>query len=444
MKKTSLYFFLFLLLPSASLYAQSDTSTLELSLDKAIEIGLQQRYELLNQELSIQITQNSREKTQSANLPQVKASIDFRYNLALQTNLLPPGFTGSTDYTPVKFGTPYNTLTAVNVTQNLYNPNVSGDKDINTTQTEYESLALEKMKTDIRLSIATAYYAVLLNKEQVMLNKENLVNVQEILKKGKAEHADGVLLKSDLDRYELDVRNAQSLLTTSERNYDNSIVYLKNQMALDYDVKIILTDNLESLTKDINPNATDNFTAEQRHEYKLEESQMRINNKQYHKAGKNYLPTVYLYGNVSIQNQSASFALFNGNYWYPFSYVGVHADIPIFDGMDKSRTRTDYKLKALQNQNNLQRYRKEFYYETINASKEMNNTYSQYMNSKDNYELARQVMATDQVRYKEGTITYAALKNTEYSLQNAQNNYLNSIYNVLIAQLNYQKVTGQL
>jgi len=134
MKKTILFICILLLQTFAfSVYGQRD-SILELSLDKAIEIGLQQRYELLNQELSIQITQNSRQKIQSAKLPQVKGSVDFRYNVALQTNLLPPEFTGNPGYTPVKFGTPYNTLTSVNVTQNLYNPNVAGDKDVTSSQ----------------------------------------------------------------------------------------------------------------------------------------------------------------------------------------------------------------------------------------------------------------------------------------------------------------------
>jgi len=53
-------------------------------------------------------------------------------------------------------------------------------------------------------------------------------------------------------------------------------------------------------------------------------------------------------------------------------------------------------------------------------------------------------MQLDQKRYQEGTITFAALKNTEYSLQNAQNNYINSVYNVLIAQVNYKKAKGEL
>ena len=53
-------------------------------------------------------------------------------------------------------------------------------------------------------------------------------------------------------------------------------------------------------------------------------------------------------------------------------------------------------------------------------------------------------MKLDQDRYTQGTLTASALKNTEYSMQNAQNNYLTSIYNVLVAQLNYKKALGEL
>jgi outer membrane protein len=69
---------------------------------------------------------------------------------------------------------------------------------------------------------------------------------------------------------------------------------------------------------------------------------------------------------------------------------------------------------------------------------------SQYTQSKENYNLAQSIMMLDQNRYKQGTLSAAALKNTEYSLQTAQNNYLTSVYNVLVAQLSYKKALGEL
>lgn len=445
MKNSHIYLLSILLFGlSHSGFSQTDTS-IQLSLNKAIEIGFSQRFDIKNQELAIQISESNQQKTKSKNLPQVNASVDFRYNAVLATSLLPPGaVNNSTEYTPVKFGTPYNTLTSLTATQNLFNANVSGDKLVNQAQKEYDQVSMEKYKTDAKSAITQAYYQVLLNQEQIKLSEENVATSETIIKKGLSEYDNGTLLKTDLSRYELDLANAKNQLQTSRTNYENSILLLKTQLIIPIETPIYLTDNLEGLINNAEQKSTDDIKIEQRYEYRMESSMMRLNETQTKRYNRTYLPSVYLYGNASLQNQNTSLTLFNTDTWYPYVYVGVHADIPIFDGLEKSRNIESYRLKTLQNKNNLAKLSYEIQTETITSRNQLNTAYSQYQTSKDNYLLAQTIMQIDQDRYREGTLTASGLKNTEYSLQNAQQNYLTSIYNVLIAQVNYKKALGEL
>lgn len=248
MKKFHTYFLiLFCFGLNLTGFTQTDTS-IQLSLNKAIEIGFSQRFDIKNQELAIQISESNQKKTQSKNLPQVNASIDMRYNAVLATSLLPPGaVNNSTDYTPVKFGTPYNTLTSITATQNLFNANVSGDKLVTNAQKEYDQVSLDKYKTDAKLAITQAYYQVLLNQEQIKLSEENVATAETIVKKGQSEYANGTLLKTDLSRYELDLANAKNQLLTANTNYENSLLLLKTQLILPIETNVLLTDNLEGL-----------------------------------------------------------------------------------------------------------------------------------------------------------------------------------------------------
>ncbi len=445
MKNTVRYLFIGLFAGlRLSTFAQTDSS-MQLSLKKAIEVGLNQRFDIKNQELAVQISESNRLKTQSKNLPQVNASIDFRYNAVLATSLLPPGaINNSTEYTPIKFGTPYNTLTSITATQNLFNAGVSGDKLVNDAQKEYDQVSLEKYKTDAKSAITQAYYQVLLNQEQIKLTTENVANAETIVKKGESEYANGTLLKTDLSRYQLDVSNAKNQLQTATTNYENSLLLLKTQLILPIETPVQLTDNLEGLITNSDQLATNKVTIEQRYEYRMESSMMRLNDIQAKRYNRSYLPSAYLYGNASLQNQNSTVTFFNTDTWYPYVYVGIHADIPIFDGMEKSRNIAGYRLRSIQNKNNLEKLSYEIQTETINTRNLLNTAYSQYQTSKENYTLAQTIMKVDQDRYKEGTLTASALKNTAYSLQNAQNNYLTSIYNVLIAQVNYKKAMGEL
>jgi outer membrane protein len=182
-------------------FGQADSSV-SLNLKQALDLGLAQRFDIKNQELAIQISESN-------------ASIDLRYNAILATNILPPGFIpNTTEYTPVKFGTPYNTLTSITATQNLFNATVAGDKLTNNAQKEYDQISLEKYKADAKSAITQAYYQVLLNKEQIKLTSDNVKTSQTILKQGESEYKNGTLLKTDLSRYQLDVANAQNQLTT--------------------------------------------------------------------------------------------------------------------------------------------------------------------------------------------------------------------------------------
>lgn len=424
-------------------FAQTDT-TIELSLKQAIDVGLAQRFDIKNQELAIQISESNRQKTLSKNLPQVNASIDFRYNAILATNLLPPGFNGNTDYTPIKFGTPYNTLTSITATQNIFNATVAGDKLVNTAQQEYDQISLEKYKIDAKSAITQAYYQVLLNQEQIKLSAENVKTAETIVKKGESEYTNGTLLKTDLSRYQLDLANAKNNLQTANQNYENSLLVLKTQLIVPFATTVVLTDALENLINGTDQQSSAEAKPEQRYEYRMESSMLRINEIQGKKINRSYLPSVYLYGNASIQNQNDKITLFNTNTWYPYAYVCIHADIPIFDGFEKSRNIAGYKLRSLQNKNTLEKLNYDIQSETINTRNQLATAYRQYQNAKENYELAQSIMTLDQERYNQGTLTAAALKNTEYSLQNAQNNYLTSIYNVLIAQVNYKKALGEL
>lgn len=430
---------------SMTSFAQTDTS-MQLSLQQAIDLGLAQRFDIKNQELAIQISESNRQKTLSKNLPQVNASIDFRYNAVLATNLLPPGFNnnGSNEYTPIKFGTPYNTLTSITATQNIFNATVAGDKLVNAAQQEYDQVSLEKYKIDAKSAITQAYYQVLLNQEQIKLTAENVKTAETIVKKGESEYANGTLLKTDLSRYQLDLANAKNNLQTANQNYENSLLVLKTQLIVPIESKLILTDALENLINSAEQASNNMANPEQRYEYRMESSMLRINEIQAKKVSRSYLPSVYLYGNASIQNQNDKITLFNTDTWYPYAYVGIHADIPIFDGFEKSRNIAGYKLRTLQNKNTLEKLKYDIQSETVNTRNQLATAYRQYQNAKENYALAQSIMTLDQDRYNQGTLTAAALKNTEYSLQNAQNNYLTSIYNVLIAQVNYKKALGEL
>lgn len=64
--------------------------------------------------------------------------------------------------------------------------------------------------------------------------------------------------------------------------------------------------------------------------------------------------------------------------------------------------------------------------------------------SRKNIPLARQIFETDVFRFQQGVLLQSDLKNSELSLQTAENNYLAAVYNWLVADLGYRKAAGRM
>jgi len=104
----------------------------------------------------------------------------------------------------------------------------------------------------------------------------------------------------------------------------------------------------------------------------------------------------------------------------------------------------DFAIKAQVNRNNVEKLKADFGYEVRNTTNILNQEKINLEDTKANLVLAQQILETDRFRYEKGTILLSDLKNTEYSLQSAENNYLTSVYNFLVATVRYKKAVGAL
>lgn len=416
----------------ASAFAQTS-----LTLPQAIEQGLKNRQDLKNQALTIKINENEIQKVGARALPKVDASFDARYNAQLQTNVIPAGVFGA-EARNVRFGTKFNNLLAINASYDVYNPNTISDKKIALQNVEIEKVNLQKAQFDLKNAITQAYYGVLLNQEKAKFSRENLARTEKYWEEGKVKLANKTILQTDLDKLLLDKENASMVWEEDTKNLALSKNYLANQIGAENSIEIS-----ETMENYIQSSLPAQQSIDNRIELKQEQSRIALYQANIEKQNKSNLPTVSLYGNWSAQNQSNDFSLVGKGTWFPISYLGAKVSINIFDGNQKRHNKQEYVLRIQQSQNTLAKWRNDYHYEMQSAMTEMQNIAQKLQNAKDNITLAQRVLEVDNVRFKAGKITSAELKNTEYSLLNAQNNLITQYYNFLIAKLKYQKAVGE-
>lgn len=296
---------------------------------------------------------------------------------------------------------------------------------------------------DVKLAVSEAYFAALFNGEKVALAEKSVERTKAYLEAGKTKLEKGTLLKNDFDRLVLDVNNAQTTLNKARQEYALGLENVKYQMGLKSETAIELAETLTGLFQQ-NQTIPSEGTIDQRPEILQEQASQRINELTEQKQKARLAPVVSAYGNYTALQLNDKFNPFSAGTWFPYNYVGLKVNVPIFDGKQTNLLKRDYAIRAQVNRNTVEKLKADFGYEVRNTANTLNQEKANLTDTKANLALAQQILETDRLRYEKGTLLLSDLKNTEYSLQNAENNYLTSVYNFLVASVRYKKATGGL
>lgn len=414
----------------------------QLSLNEAIQQGLANRIELKAQDLNIQIASAENNKIKAKWLPQVSGNVDVRWNTQLQTTVLPFALPGTgASQTEIKLGRPFNNTLLLQADQKVYDANRKIDRQINNTQAEIQANTLEQIKVNIRQAITEAYYNCVFSKEKLNLSSLALQRATSYFEAGQAKFDQGTILKNDLDKLELEVSNARLAQTKNQQDYELSLITLQYQ--LNTTANVAPSEDLQTIFN-YSQLIQNQSNIDKRTEIKAEEFSLRLNSLNVEKQKARNKPSISAYGNYSYFQLAETFNPFASGTWFPANYVGIRANIPIFDGRQANLAAQDFRIRQQINTYNIERFKNDFSYESKSTWNTLQQSRMNLEEAKKNIALAQRILDTDKFRFEKGVILISDLKNTEYSLQSAENQYLSSIYNFLIASVRYRKASGNL
>jgi outer membrane protein TolC len=413
-----------------------------LTLERAVQLGLENRIELKAQNLNVQIAAAENEKVKARWLPQVSGTADLRWNTQLQTTVLPFALPGSTEsQTEIQLGRPFNNTFALQADQKVYDANRKIDRAVNDTQVEAQKNNLEQIRINLRQAITEAYYNCVFAKEKLNLSVLALQRASSYFEVGQARFEQGAILKNDLDKLELDVSNAKLAQTKNQQDYDLALIALQYQ--LNTTDKVEPGEDLQTIFN-YSQIIENQSNIEKRTEIKAEELNLRLNQLNVQKQLARNKPSISAYANYSYFQLAQTFNPFEKNTWFPANYIGIRANVPIFDGRQARLAANDFKVRQQINTLNIERLRNDFSFESKSTWNTLQQSKLNLEEARKNINLAQRILETDKFRFEKGVILLSDLKNTEYSLQSAENQYLSSIYNFLIASVRYKKASGNL
>jgi len=150
-----------------------------------------------------------------------------------------------------------------------------------------------------------------------------------------------------------------------------------------------------------------------------------------------------LSGFVNYQQVIQGNNLFTNSISTPTSIAGLALKVPIFDGLYKKSKIQQAKLDLnnVQIQKDLLKSGIDF---QLKASRENYiNALETIKSRKKNLELAELIFSTVQTKYKEGVGSSLEIIQSEQSLHQSQQNYLNALYDFIIAKLDVEIALGR-
>ena len=405
------------------------------TLEEAIEFGLENNRNIINANLEVQKAYKEKWKTIAIGLPQLSARADYQNFIELPTSLIPAQFFGGNDgeFAEVQFGTPQTMSAGITLNQLIFDGSYVVGIEATKVYLDASKNILEKTVLEIRKNIVNSYFSVLLVRANIGFLKKNRDNLNsnlteliQLFKNGFDEEQSVEQLRLTLSSVENQLRYAQDMERTT-------LNMLKLLLGFPTASPLFLSDSLEVLsTPDLFQITTEEFKTENNIDVKIAENNLLSEDLLYRYERSKSLPRISAFINGNYTGNSESFTFTNVDQkWFGASLFGVKLQVPIFSSLKRRASSQKAKISVSQARFVLKETKERIFIETQAASNKYKLSVENYFNAKENLALANRIKDKNQIKYFEGMVGSFELRQAQLQLYGAQNNYLKAIQSVV-------------
>lgn len=435
---------LLFLLAGGIIFSQNGSSELNLSLKDAQEFAVQHNKMVISAKLDVRASKMALWETISEGLPQVSTSAGFTDNIKQMVFLIPDFFGGHPENKiPMTLSSQFNTSLALQATVPLFNaPYYIGVETVKLAKKLAET-NVKNTELDTREAVASAYYLILITEESLKILEANLYDLKETLKSTKAMYSAGMAESTDVDQMSSNVTMIQNSHSSLERTVELHYNMLRFQLGVPANTKIILTETLDALIKDINVETllSQDFDYADNLSYKLIEGQERLSSLSLKSEKALVLPAlagIFSTAKTGMGDKLSTITQYNS------SLVGLQLSIPIYASgqryakikkaqinLEKARNTKEMVTDQLLLQE------KQLRYNLVNAN-------LQYKSQKDNVEVSKRVYSSMENKFKQGMASSLDLTQANSLYLQAENNYISALMNLLQTKLALDKLLNNI
>jgi len=414
----------------------SQENQLQFTLNDAIKYALENNYTILNANRDIDAAKKQKWETTATGLPQLNATIDYQNWLKQQVALIPAEFFGGNpgEFAEVAFGTKQNVNATATIKQLLFDGSYLVGLQSAKVFLEISKNAKEKTELEIRKSVIEAYGNVLLAEESIVILEKNKATLIKNLNETQIIFENGLEEEESVEQLKITLSNIENSLKNSIRLKNISYKLLNLTLGIDIDRKIILQDDLSSLTTqniDFELIATP-LNLEDNIDFKIAKNNERSQELLLKYEKTKALPSLsaFINGNYIGNNDNFKFSQ-SGQRWFGSSLFGVSLNVPIFSSLERTAKTQRAKINLEKAKTEVTQTEQQIKLQTASSKSNYEFAIEQYQTAKKNIALAERIERKNQTKFFEGVGSSFELRQAQTQLYNAQQEYLQTMLNVI-------------
>jgi outer membrane protein TolC len=455
--------------PLISFAQGTDTSKIvkhSFTVQQAVDYALKNNVNVKNALVDVKLQEQQNKEITSNALPHINGNINTTYNPAIATQVLPNFISPATyqvlidqgvkdgngnpiqmpgdfGYISARFGTRYNFTAGLSLSQILFDGQVFVGLMARDAAMRFSRKNVEVTEEMIKANVTKIYYQLVVSKTQVELLDANIVLLEKLLHDTKIIYENGFREKLDIDKVSVQLTN---LLTEKRRLFNtisNGYYGLKVLMGMPVNEELELSDKITD--ENIKENILDPaYSYDNRKEFQYAQIGKELNQYNIRRYKLSKIPTVSLTSTYAKSAQRNKWDFLGKGDWFTVSNISVNVSVPIFNGFLTKTKIQQAKLQLEKTENNIQALKLSIDNEVAVARNNFNSAVAQLSYQKQNMQLAETIYSQTKKKYEMGTGSQLEINTAQTDLKAAQTNYINALYDAIIARVDFLKATGKL
>jgi outer membrane protein TolC len=439
----------------------------EFSVQQAIDYAKKNNVSVKNALLDVKYQEQVNREVTSNAYPHINGSLGTTYNPNVATQVLPNFISPATyqvlidegvkdgsgnpiqmpadfGFIAAQFGTKYSASAGISLSQILFDGQVFVGLQARAATMKFAQKKVEITEEVIKTNIYKVYYQLVLSKTQIELLDANIARLDKLQRDTRIMYENGFAEKLDIDKVGIQLTNLQTERSKTLNTISNGYYGLKVLLGMPSRDVLVLTDTLSHDQIKEGILEASEYSPENRKEYQMAKIGKELNEYNIRRYQLSQIPTVTLNGQYAKNAQRDRWNFFGSGEWFTISNINLNVAIPIFNGFYTKSKIQQTKIDLQKTNNSIDSLKLSIDNEVAISKNNFQSAIATMDYQEKNMRLAENVYDQTKKKYESGLGSQTEINTAQTDLKTAQTNYIQALYDAIIAKIDFLKATGKL